>query len=76
MAWDAAEFGIMLLRGGQGLPWWLHITADWALFTGIAIATGFSFARLPLILETRKYYYYGSNYNRELACFALSVLLM
>ncbi|KAK0754857.1 hypothetical protein B0T18DRAFT_386673 [Schizothecium vesticola] len=39
-AWDAAEFGIMYARGGQGLPWWSHIAADGAIFIAIAIASG------------------------------------
>ena len=77
-AWDAAEFGIMYARRGQGLPWWSHIAADGAIFIAIAIAAGFSFANLSLYLGLSREYasYKGWDYSREVACFALSVLLM
>lgn len=67
----------MYFRGGQGLPRWLHIGVDGAVFIGVAIAAGFSCANLSLFLGLRRDYYgYLRDYHKEIACFALSVLLM
>lgn len=68
----------MYFRGGQGIPRWLHIGVDGAVFIGVAIAAGFSFTNISLFLGLRREYYTytGSNYHKEIACFALSVLLM